>query len=249
TCGGSMVPRTYTNRTPGSTREIYYCYGRAKEPKCCSMPNISRTDIDLSVLSYFEQVGLDLEATRDQLAAAVDQRADELRVLLSAARIEAQEASASLARVKRDYTKGDLSASEWREFRDELSPQRDAAEAAVARLESQLAEVGVPLAEAEEEMIRHLADIRAAVAGEIKDADSVAAVRAALTRLFDSFVIHNGAPETAHVELVGERWIEPVVSNRTVDGYDEKIEPVLSGDPVIAAASGAENNYAMGFVR
>lgn len=248
-CGGSMVPRTYSNRTPGSTREIYYCYGRAKEPKCCSMPNILRTDIDLAVLSYFEQVGLDLEATRDQLAAAVDQRNEELRVLLSAARKEAQEASASLARVKRDYTRGDLTASEWREFRDELSPQLDAAEAAVTRLESQLAEIGVPLAKAEAEMIQHLADIRAAVAGEIKDAESVAAVRAALTRLFDKFVIHDGAPEAAHVELVGERWIEPVVSNQTIAGFEEEIAPVLSDGGVEVAASGAENNYAMGLVR
>jgi DNA invertase Pin-like site-specific DNA recombinase len=244
TCGGSMVPRTYENRTAGSVREIYYCYGRKVEPSQCATPEIPRTEIDLAVLSYFEQVGLDLEATRNQLTAAVDQRADELRALHAAALTEAQETSASLIRVKRDYMKGEISASEWHEIRDELAPQSEAAEAAAARLGDQLAEVGGPLAEVEQEVIEHLAAVRAAVAGEVKDAGSVAEVRAALSRLFDHFVVHLGTPDSAHVELVGERWIEPVPSRLTVVGYDEQIAPVLSD-----ASSEAENNYANGLVR
>lgn len=244
-CGGSMVPRTYQNRTAGSVREIYYCYGRKIDPSSCETREIPRADIDLAVLSYFEQVGLDLEATRKQLATAVDHRGEELRALHAAALTEVQETSASLIRVKRDYVNGEITASEWREIRDELTPQSEAAEAAAARLEDQLSEVGTPLAEAEEEMIRHLAGIRAAVAGEVKDAGTVAEVGAALSRLFDHFVVHMGTPESAHVELVGKRWIEPVPSHRAVVGYDEQIAPVLGdeGQPE------AENNYAEGFVR
>ena len=63
----------------------------------------------------------------------------------------------------------------------------------------------------ESEVLRKLADLRAAVAGEISDADGVEAVRAVLLRLFDRFIIHRGIPDKrVHVELIGEPWVEPI---------------------------------------
>lgn len=46
--------------------------------------------------------------------------------------------------------------------------------------------------------------------------------------------------EWAHVELIDTRWIEPLVSERAVAGYDEKLRPVLARTPL----EQAENNYA-----
>lgn len=244
-CGGSMVPRTTPNRTPGSVTERYYCYGRTRDPRTCSMQPVPRVEVDLAVLSYFEQVGLDLEATRNQLTAAVTRKSKEVQALLSNARKEAQEAASSLTRIKRDYAKGDISAAEWRELREELDPERDAAEAAVSRLETQLADAASPWEASEEELIEQLAEIRRAVAGEVNDAESVAAVRSALTRLFDGFILHADVPDEAHVELIGERWIEPIVASRTVEGYEEMLQPALKPEP----HTDAENNYAEGLVR
>jgi hypothetical protein len=72
----------------------------------------------------------------------------------------------------------------------------------------------------------------------------VAAVRSALLRLFDGFVLHRDVPVQAHVELIGEYWIEPIVSQQAVEGY-EKLRPVLGRKPL----EQAENNYAEAFVR
>lgn len=47
-------------------------------------------------------------------------------------------------------------------------------------------------------------------------------------------------PEQAYVELIGECWIEPIVSRRAVAGYDEKLRAVLARKPL----EQAENNYA-----
>jgi hypothetical protein len=58
--------------------------------------------------------------------------------------------------------------------------------------------------------------------------------------LFHGFVLHRGVPEQAHVELIGECWIEPIVSQQAVEGYDEKLRPVLARKPL----EQAENNYA-----
>ena len=71
-------------------------------------------------------------------------------------------------------------------------------------------------------------------------------MRAALLRLFDRFVLHRGTPESAHMELVGEGyWIEPVISEHAVEGYDEKLRPVLARKPL----GQAENNLRQSLVR
>ena len=47
-------------------------------------------------------------------------------------------------------------------------------------------------------------------------------------------------PSTPTFELIGECWIEPIVSRQAVEGYDEKLRPVLARKPL----EQAENNYA-----
>jgi hypothetical protein len=172
----------------------------------------------------------------------LERRVGEVKGLLTGAEKEARLAEERLARVKGDYTSGGLPLEDWIEFKAELEPQRDAAAAEVERLRSQLAEVktGEAISDVEQEVLEQLVRIRAAVAGAVKDAEGVAAVRSALMRLFDGFVLHRGTPAEAHVELIGETWIEPIVSQRAIEGYDEKLRPVLARKPLESAA----NNYA-----
>ncbi len=237
-CGGSMVPRSSRNRN-GSLHESYRCYEHWRDPTACSMKPVRRADVDAAVYAYFEQVGLDVEATREQLSAAATRKLDEARSLLLGADTEAQAAAARLARVKRDYANGDLTAAEWRELRDELEPEASAAEAEASRLREQLAEVesGATLADVEVDVLAKLAHIRAAVAGEVSDREGVAAVRAVLLRLFDAFTLHTDTPKDAHIELIGQPWIEPVVSRHALAGYDEELRPVLARKPLESAAN------------
>lgn len=95
----------------------------------------------------------------------------------------------------------------------------------------------------EAELFEQLTRIRAAVAGEVTDAAGVAAVRSALLRLFDGFTLRRDIPDRAHVELIDTRWIEPLVSEKAIAGYDEKLRPVLARKPLVQA----ENNYAEAF--
>lgn len=239
-CGGSMVPRSSRNRN-GTMHESYRCYERWRDPSACDMAPVPRAAVDTAVYAYFEQVGLDVEATREQLASALGHRVAEIKALLGVAEKEAREAEARLARVKGDYSSGGLPLEDWIEFKAELEPQRDAAQAEVDRLGAQVAEVqaGEARSDVEQEVLEQLSHIRATVAGVVKDASGVEAVRSSLLRLFDGFVLHRGVPEEAHVELIGEHWIEPLVSQQAVEGYDEKMRPVLARKPLEQAA----NNY------
>jgi site-specific DNA recombinase len=241
-CGAPMGPITNRNRTSNSTRDLYRCYGRHRRPSSCDIRAISRAKVDDAVYSYFEQLGLDVEAIRDQLAATLEFKQAEARSVLAAAELRAQEAQARIARIKGDYVAEELTAAEWRELRAELEPQGAAAEAKAERLRKELAEAEseAALSEVTSEVLAQLAEIRAEIAKEVVDADGAAAVRAVLMRLFDGFVLHRGQPGHEKREITKvDHWLEPLVSELTVAGYDEKLRPEQVHKPLAQA----KNNF------
>ena len=171
---------------------------------------------------YFEQVGLNVEETRRSIAEARDRKLAEVRALREQAEHEARRAEERLARVRRDYADGRLDAEDWRDFRAELGAERDAARAEAERLATQLRDVERwgAVKDAETETLRRLSEIRAVIAGEVRHADGLDAVRAALARTFERFVIRRQAPRV-HVELVADAQlvIEPVVREHALSGY------------------------------
>lgn len=227
-CGEAMIART------NGGYQMYYCNGRGKlGKKFCSMPHLRRADIDGAVYRYFEQIALDLDATRRSVEEAQNRKLTEIRALRDQADRDAQRAAEKLARVRRDYTEGRIDAADWREFRDELGGEKTAAEAQVERLTQSQAEVeqSGAMLDAEREVLEHLAQIRRSIAGEIQSVEGVDAVRAALARMFERFVIRRGVPGRVHVELVSdELWIEPVARDREVDGMTESLRPVLRSE-------------------
>ncbi|HEX8754112.1 MAG TPA: recombinase family protein [Solirubrobacterales bacterium] len=247
-CGGGMSPRTNRNKDR-SLRETYRCNGHYTDPASCPLTSVEREPIDTAVYEFFERVAFDVEQTRAQMGAAVEQKIAEVSGLLASAQQQAVTARERLERVKDDYLAGELLAPEWRELRGELEPALQAADSECERLADQLAEVeaGPDLAGMESELVEQMARIRAALAGRVSDAAGVDAVRAALMSIFDHFVLHKGAPAgRVNLELIGEGyWIEPVISEHAITGYDEKLRPVFARKPL----GKAENNFNQTLVR
>jgi DNA invertase Pin-like site-specific DNA recombinase len=217
-CGEAMAPRS-----DGPGEGWYYCNGRGKLGKeFCATPHIRRVDVDSSVFAYFEKVGLDVEATRAQVASARDSRLAEVRSLIQTATRAEREASEALVRVKRDYTRGAISAEDWSELRPDLESESAGAVAELARLRDQERDVlgWAESRDAEAETLRKLAQIRSAIAGEVKDAEGVDAVRAALLRLFERFVVY------VDVET-GQGRIEAIVRHDAIRTVDEQLRPIL----------------------
>jgi site-specific DNA recombinase len=226
-CGRALVPRTGPRGY-----SVYRCYGRWQDPQSCDMPIIRRVDLDGAVFDYFRRVALDLDATRAQVAAARDRKLAEVRTLLDQAERAEREASAALARVRRDYTRGDLPVSDWRDFQPELTSERDGARAEVTRLRAQVQEVEdwAEVRDVEAETLRKLDALRRAIGGEIQDASGVAEVRAALQRLFERAVVHVQGDQ-GRVEMI----VRPEAMN--VEG--EELRPVLR--PTALALDHAES--------
>jgi hypothetical protein len=148
-------------------------------------------------------------------------------------------------------------ADDWQRFSSRLTEERAAAEAEVERLRAQEGDVEGwgELKDAEAETLRRLAAIRRAIAGEVKDAEGIEAVRAAIARLFEAFVVHKldadgklalgptvlagEQPEQLRSELVdGDGYlIELRVREDVIDGYDETYGPVLRREPLREAGT------------
>jgi site-specific DNA recombinase len=256
-CGGSMIPRSTRNQQ-GRKYRTYRCARNAYGARRCPQPTVRAELIDGAVLSYFERAALDFDATRAAIAEAGVRLLAETRGALDHARHEATRAHERLARVRRDYQDGKLDADEWREHKAELGAERDAASAEVGRLEARMAEVerGADMLDAEGEALAFLADLRAAVAGQVSSAETVAAARQALQMRFDGFTLHRvGAlPDEppplpdgwirsrtytpSELRLVGGWVVEPHPRPDAILDPDKAVEfPLLRRVPLNHAAS------------
>lgn len=186
-CGGAMIPRTDTRR---GTSE-YRCFRRNRlGPDACGQDAVSRERVDSAVMEYFDGAVLDIEATRREIETAIGREASETRELRDQAERDERKAVEDLARIRRNYREGRLDADDWQSFSDEIEPEIEAARAKLARLEEHerhASEKALPDAEAE--MMRMLANLRAAIVGEVRDAAGIDAVRAALRRIFVGFTL------------------------------------------------------------
>jgi hypothetical protein len=219
--------------------------GRKRHSHTCDMNNIYRSDVDSAVYAYFKDLGLDAEATREQLVAARELALAEARHVLEGAEQETEAAKGRLERVKRDYVSGQLDASEWRELRAELEPELTAAQEDEERLRERLeeAESETALSKVTAGLLGQLAEIRAGIVKEVNGSKDAAAVRASLMRLFDGFVLHRGPPR--HKTREGTKvayWLEPVLSQDQMGGYVDRLRTEMrttsSGFPI----GKAENN-------
>lgn len=238
-CGEAIVPRT------NGGYEMYYCNGRSKMGvEFCDLPHLRRAVIDSAVFSYFEQVGLDIDATRRQIADARDGKLVELRALAAQAEGEKHRAEERIDRVRRDYMDGEITATDWNMFKDDLGAQLEASTAAVDQITERLEAVEAwgEIADAEQDMLEGLAELKRAVAGEIADASSIEAVRPALAKLFKHFTIHQVKPgRRVHAELAWQGRdqdlvIEPTIREQAVEGYSD-LRPIFRREPVYGAAS------------
>ena len=245
-CGEPMSPLTYRER-PHPTDQIYRCLGRKRHSHTCDLSAVYRSDVDSAVYAYFRDLGGDAEATRAQLATARELELFMEKELLRSAEEGVGAARGRLERVKRDYLSEQLSASEWQELRAELEPALLAAQAEVERLRGQIKETENESTHSKlsAELLSLLSKIRAEIAKEVVDSKEAAAIRAALMRLFDGFVLHRGSPgpETGEGTKVAY-WLEPVLSQHQMGGYVDRLreKSLLTGssDPL----GEAENNSA-----
>jgi DNA invertase Pin-like site-specific DNA recombinase len=214
--------------------EVYICYGRSSGAyPDCTQGAVQRAAVDSAVLTYFERVGPDVEATRRQLAERATRERAELRALRGQAERELAKAEERLERVKRAFQDGIIEPDDWAEQRAQLQGELTAAREDAARLSAREAETTDDAGAMEDvELLARLTDLRAAIAGDVTaNYDDFAATHAALRRLFEAFHLRSMADRIA---LVGDTdYVDE--GDEAEPGAAYVLEPVPRSDAVVLA--------------
>lgn len=204
-CGAAMVPRTQAN-----SGDRYQCLTRVQNgPDACAQEPVSRSAIDGAALRYFEQAGLDVDATREQFQESLDAKLSEIGALRGQAQREAMQKEAARERVEADYLAGEITGSSWEKLSGRLDSEIEALRAQVAQLDASDAEAReqADLGDAEAATLEYLTEIRRAIVGDVRSAGGIEALRAALLALFEGFTLHRlpGGPVESAQMFGGDR--------------------------------------------
>lgn len=186
-CGTAMSPRTYP-----SGRQVYVCRLHYVDREACSQMPVERALVDEKAFDYFERVGLDVEATREQMHAATVRKLADLAALRSGVDRDLLTKSDALGRLEGDYERGEISGATFERMYARVSDDLSALEAQREQFATQEAQIRAERVEGDEELHEQLASIRAAIQGKRSGSTSLDAVRAALTLLFEWFEYETG---------------------------------------------------------
>jgi DNA invertase Pin-like site-specific DNA recombinase len=206
-CGSSMIPRP-----PDRKRErtgYYVCEGRRyKGAEFCDQPYLRQEEVDLAILSELSQRYLDIEQMRERLRAKL--AADEViaaEVLADAER-EGNRAKAALTRIERDYIEGRITADQWNRLGAKLITEAKATTAAAERAHEQVARLQQNRPDdAEEAVLRQMAELRAGVLGRTDKPPSLDALRRTLRQLFEAIIYW---PADLEMPWLGEYTVDSI---------------------------------------
>jgi DNA invertase Pin-like site-specific DNA recombinase len=224
-CGEAMLPRSAADQA-----DVYVCRAHKRDAATCPVSPLRRSIIDSAALAMFEDVALDLDATRDHITRQLTSRSAEVSALLQRAEREAAVATERFQRVQRAFQDGHIEAVDWSEQRTQLIEERDAADAELARLRTQANRITNDLADvdAESETLRRWAALRAAVAGRVNEAADVLPLRAALSAVCTSVTLRTVEEGAIVLDYhpAGEDW------QRVGVGFPAAVEKKASGSGV-----------------
>jgi hypothetical protein len=219
-CGAPMSTVTKPTRTPGKPYERYVCARRLHHtPKACSQSPIKRELVDGAVWEFFSKVALDVEATKAAVTEAHNARLSELVMLRTQTEQEIAKAQSELARIRGDYRRGAITATDWGEFRDELTAELEGGKAQLVQFAKQHEALQAEIDQIDVEgiVLSELTALRSLIVGDAQASsrEGVDAFRMALRRLFDHFELIEwpgfGGPPSEATDSIIYQGQAPVV--------------------------------------
>jgi site-specific DNA recombinase len=184
-CKSAMKPMRARS---GVGHSVYRCSGRIEHGEdFCSQPGVHRELIDEPLLRHLLDRFVDLEAMRQRIAARTTSALADARRAVTDREVEIAKLDRAMNATERAWDAGDIDARQYakREARltDELTGARAARDRARGHAES--ASNGPLGGDPEQELLDHLATLKAAVADGVEHAPNLNALRNVLAELFD----------------------------------------------------------------
>jgi site-specific DNA recombinase len=184
-CGAAMKPMRVR---PNIRRSVYRCSGRIEHgADFCSQPGVHRELIDEPLLRHLLDRYVDLEAMRKRIADRADSALAETRRAVADRAAEVAKLERAMDATERAWDADDIDARQYakREARltDEIAGARAALDQAQRAAES--AGNSPSGGDPEQELLDHLAAMKAAVADGLENAPNLNVLRNVLAELFE----------------------------------------------------------------
>jgi hypothetical protein len=229
-CGSAMTPMTRASRagkgksslSRAKPWEAYGCHGRIRNGEdYCSQPPVQRASVDDAILAELSNRYLDLDETRRRLRQKRQSDAALADEALTQAEAEALRATERISRVMRAFQDGYLDPADYAEQRAALIEERDGAQAQAERIRRRTVEA---VEDETDEVLRQLADLRAAVLGGIETAPGLNALRRLVRQVYDMVVY---VPADHPINREGKAYLQPRASVQ----IEEQVPPPTVADP------------------
>jgi site-specific DNA recombinase len=188
-CGAAMKPMRERH---GVSRSAYRCAGRIEHgAEFCAQPGIPREFVDEPLLRHLLDRYVDLEAMRRRIADRIDSGLVNARRLVAVREAEAATLERALTATERAWDAGEIDARQYAKRESRLTDELDGARAALeqAQRAAESASRGLMGGDPEQELLDHLAALKAAVANGIERAPNLNALRNVLSELFESIAL------------------------------------------------------------
>jgi len=210
----------------------------------CPQRVIKRADADGAVLAYFENLGLDREATLKAIQAHTAQHAAQAEAVLHGALKARLKLDETNCRLWADRVEGRFDDDDWQAWKTQYKEESAALDAQIAQYEANfsIARAQAHVNEIKEAVVERLTAIRQAAAGIASKSDG-AALQAAICRLFKAFIL---MPDEGQIQA--DLWLPhtrpklvPVVHPDALRGVMPGGTPVLAKTTVDLVGSGGED--------
>jgi site-specific DNA recombinase len=184
-CGSALVPVA----SYGGRPEVYKCLGRQTHgPEFCQQPSVRRELVDEALLEALKNRYLDLDGARERVRL---QKASELPLAHAAvadAERELARAESRIAKITRGWQDEVIPDDEYMRQRAQLEEELSGAAEALTQAQARVEQIKASpaITDAEEAVLRRLADLKALVSGTVDQARDVEALRTILRQLFMS---------------------------------------------------------------
>jgi site-specific DNA recombinase len=182
-CGSAMIAVTQPGRP-----DVYICRGRRDHgPEFCRQPSVRRVTVDEALLGQLTSRYFDLDGTRDRLRDQIASELPTARAAVADADRESAKVDARIAKIVRGWQDEVISDAEYKRQRVDLDAEREAAQAALEQRQRRVEQIESAGAttDAEEALLRHLADLHRLVSGTVDQARDIEALRTVIRTLFE----------------------------------------------------------------
>lgn len=226
-CGAGMRP---TRAQGGLSRPVYRCASRIEYAKDrCTQRDIGRELIDEPLLRHLLDRYVDLDAMRRRIAKRACRAVADAGRAVADREAEVTKLERAIDATERAWDAGDIDARQYAKREARLNDELAGSKAALdqARRTAEKAHDG-SASDPEQELLDHLAAIKAAVADGVEHAPNLNALRHVLAELFDRIQLVKGDDLSPLSTYVGD-GLAPLDDLPAV-GHGLSLVPIVRGD-------------------